>query len=224
MTTYLVAGWEDLYENNRSRSVSTLTWVPIPNKHDGERFSMLIGRPDAPIIFTAWILILQVASRCNPRGSLVRGDGTPYDAASLALRTRGQTAWFDAALPYLVKIGWLVCDRQQQQELTFTVSPTVSQSVSPTALNGMEGKGMEGKKQAHFAPPFVEDWLAYGKTFEPTWPENDARGTWDFYEANGWCQGRGKKIRNWQAALRTCVSRWRERKTSWPNQRQSVMR
>lgn len=31
----------------------------------------------------------------------------------------------------------------------------------------------------------------------------DAQRFFDFYEANGWCQGRGKPIRDWRAAVRT---------------------
>ena len=31
----------------------------------------------------------------------------------------------------------------------------------------------------------------------------DAQRFFDFYEANGWCQGRGKPIRDWHAAVRT---------------------
>ena len=70
MTTYHVAGWSVNFENTRSRRVELLRWVPIPNTHDGEKYTRLIGRKDGAILFAAWILILQVASKCHPRGRL----------------------------------------------------------------------------------------------------------------------------------------------------------
>ena len=102
-----IAKWDDHYENAQSRKVHHLSWVPVPNKHDGEKYSEIMTLSDAPIIFTAWILMLQVASRSQHRGSLLRDDGTPHTPESLALKTRGKAEWFSIAIPILVKIGWL---------------------------------------------------------------------------------------------------------------------
>lgn len=107
MTVYRVASWDTIYENNRSRTVKDLAWVPIPNKHDGERYSRLMLRKDAAQIFAAWILILQVASRCQDRGTLLRSDQTAHDSESLSVKTRAPKAWFDCALPVLVEMKWL---------------------------------------------------------------------------------------------------------------------
>lgn len=107
VTVYSVTNWNALFENNRSRTVRDLSWVSVPNKHDGEKYSLVMQHKKAAELFAAWVLLLQVASRCQPRGRLVRTDGSPYDAASLALRTRAPAAWFNLALPYFARSGWL---------------------------------------------------------------------------------------------------------------------
>lgn len=153
--TYHVAGWNETYENNRSRKVKDLAWVPIPNKHDGERYSRLMLRKNAAEIFSAWILILQVASRCHQRGSLLRNDGSAHDSESLSLKTRAPKAWFDAALPVLAEMQWLTTEVNEQLELAVERhdgAPSTShqrQSCDEERIEGNGRKGMEGT----FAPP-----------------------------------------------------------------------
>lgn len=59
--------------------------------------------------------------------------------------------------------------------------------------------------------PTIAEWLAYGAEIEPKWPESDARGAFDHYEANGWKQASGNPIKNWAAACRTCIQRFQQR-------------
>lgn len=151
-----ITDWDKHYENAQSRKVHRLSWVPVPNKHDGERYSELMSRKDAPLIFTAWILMLQVASRSQCRGSLLRDDGRPHDATSLALKTRGNVEWFKIAIPILLKMKWL----DDSTEPTSSVLPDDYQHA--TALpgqKGREGKGTEenGTESAEFS----EFWKAF---------------------------------------------------------------
>ena len=64
-------------------------------------------QPNASELFASWVLILQVASRCDPPGTLQSSSGEPYTAESLEIITRGKAAWFTSAFEYLTKIGWL---------------------------------------------------------------------------------------------------------------------
>ena len=41
---YRIKDWEDTYENNRTRDLRHMRWVPIPNSFDGDRISELIER------------------------------------------------------------------------------------------------------------------------------------------------------------------------------------
>ncbi len=72
MTLYKISEWTKQFENNRTRQLQKMDWIPVPNKHDGDGFTDLISRPDGPALYGAWILILQVASKCVPRGTLCR--------------------------------------------------------------------------------------------------------------------------------------------------------
>lgn len=172
MKTYHVADWSKFYENNRSRRISDLRWVPIPNAHDGEKYTELISRPDGPEIFAAWILILQVASRCAVRGTLVRSNGHPHDSASLSLKTRAPAKLFEKALSYLEKNGWLIMELNEQPELALERQSSDAKVTLPAHPTDEEWNGMEGiekKGTGAVAPPFLsenftkawKEWLAY---------------------------------------------------------------
>ena len=69
------------------------------------------------------------------------------------------------------------------------------------------GKEKEGERvcadkppRAHFSPPSVDAVRAYCQQRRNG---IDAQRFVDYYTANGWSQGRGKPIRDWQAAVRT---------------------
>ena len=92
---YAVANWNELFENNRTREMKVMQWVPVPNKHDGEGFTDLLGQPNGTALYGAWHLILQVASKCKKRGVLLKDTGIPHDAASIAAKTRGSVKAID---------------------------------------------------------------------------------------------------------------------------------
>jgi hypothetical protein len=85
-----------------------MKWVAIPNKHDGAGYSTVAAHPRNCELFTAWILILEVASKMPTRGVLFK-DGKPITARDLAKRTRFPEDIFALAFTILVEpeIGWL---------------------------------------------------------------------------------------------------------------------
>lgn len=85
---YRIKKWNDLYENNRTRDMKFMAWVPLPNRHDGDGYTTLIDRPNGAALFGAWVAIVQVASRCEPRGTLLRDGAEPHDSTSLSRMTR----------------------------------------------------------------------------------------------------------------------------------------
>ena len=149
MWLYRVTDWDAHFENNRSRDIQDLTWVPFPNKHDGDGYTELIDHPDGPSHFAAWVLIVQVASRCRPRGTLLRSAGLPHDSQSLSRMTRMKPAIFDKALPRLVEIGWL--ERTPHLGAVKPQAPAVE--LQAGAWNGMEWNGIEGKETRGRAGP-----------------------------------------------------------------------
>lgn len=109
MKLYRVKDWKKIYENNRTRELKHMAWVPVPNSHDGDGYTALVCRKDGPQLFGAWVVILQVASRCGERGTLLRDNGTPHDSASIARMTRFPESTIKEALNTLssTECGWL---------------------------------------------------------------------------------------------------------------------
>jgi hypothetical protein len=106
---YTVTGWDKIYENNRTRMLKDLMWIPVPNCHDGQGYCILMEDPAGTELLGAWLLILQVASKCPTRGTLARKDGKPHTAATIARQTRSRPEVIQAALDKLTdpEIGWL---------------------------------------------------------------------------------------------------------------------
>lgn len=134
---YRIKNWNDIYENNRSRTVKDLSWVPIPNRHDGEAYSRMMIQKDAAIYFSVWILLLQVASRCQPRGTLLTSACQPHNAESLAIKTRAKLEWFEKSLPFLVQIGWLEVERQEGDSV---LTASCQSGDEEGKKEGMEGR------------------------------------------------------------------------------------
>jgi hypothetical protein len=107
---FLVGNWDALYENNRTRALKAMAWVPVPNSHDGDGYSQLTAHQNAASHLGCWLAILQVASKCSPRGTLSRDTGEPHTPESLARMTRLPEVAFSEAIPRLIDIGWLVVD------------------------------------------------------------------------------------------------------------------
>ena len=111
MTTplYRVVDWEANYENNRTKELKHLTWIRMPTKHDGDGYTQLLDHPNAAAHFGALVAMVEVAGKCDPRGTLVRESGRPHTAESLSRMTRIPAVVFEEVIPRLVSIdiGWL---------------------------------------------------------------------------------------------------------------------
>lgn len=150
---YRVVGWADHFENNRTKELKHLSWVPFPNKHDGDGYTELLFHPQGAAHYGAWCAIVQVASKCDPRGTLMRDGARPHTAASLSRMTKVPEAIMQDAIERLVNpIGWLevvpdpvathvVTEMSQEGAM-----PSQRDAVAPqeSALNGSEGKRLEG--------------------------------------------------------------------------------
>ncbi len=85
---YRIKDWGTIYENNRTRELKSLLWVPVPNKHDGDGYTALVDRENSAAYLGAWLAILQVASKCEPRGTLLREGAVAHNSTSIARMTR----------------------------------------------------------------------------------------------------------------------------------------
>lgn len=134
---YRIRDWNEHFENNRSREIKRMDWVPMPNKMDGSGYAELLDHPNGAAHFGAWVAIVEIASRRPVRGELPHGGA---DICRVLWRmSRIPAVVFEEAIPRLLDIQWI-------EEFTVE-SRTVPQDAAPRAraLHGTEGKGIEGK-------------------------------------------------------------------------------
>lgn len=174
MKLYSIRDWDSIFENNRSREIKNVNWVPMPNRLDGENFSAIMQHENGAEIFTAWILIVEVASRCGVRGTLLRGDGKPHSPATLSLKTRAPQKWFEIALEFLENnTDWLIV-----KDVKINPAPSCGKVPSIPHLTAIEQNrteqnrknGTEGKersvKNGSLHSEFIKLWVHwYEKKF-----------------------------------------------------------
>lgn len=102
-----IRDWNGNFETNKSRKLKTLNWLPIPIFLDSDEYTELIDHEQGPAHFGVWIALVQVAARCSPRGTLLRGSRQPHTPASLARITRIPQDLIAEALRRLTGIGWI---------------------------------------------------------------------------------------------------------------------
>lgn len=158
MKLYKIANWAKSFENNRTKELKTLNWVPIPNKQDGDGYTLVMDSENGPAIYGAWIACVQIASRCDPRGTLLRDSGKPHDAYSLARMSRFPQEVIQQMLDLLSSpdINWLdvtICE-QPATQCGNPASPC-GKIASPC----LEGNGREGNgKHTNGGLPKTDPW------------------------------------------------------------------
>jgi hypothetical protein len=105
---YRVKDWDRNFEKAQTRVCRRMTWVALPNRHDGSGYGAVAAHERNCELFTAWVLIVEVASKMPIRGTLFK-DGRALTARDLHARTRFPQIAFDLAFNVLVQpeIDWL---------------------------------------------------------------------------------------------------------------------
>lgn len=144
---YSISDWQDHFENNRTRQLQFMTWVPIPNRMDGDGYTELLDHPNGAAHFGAWVALVEVASKCHPRGTLVREGDRPYDIASLSRVTRIRGEVFDEAIPRLISIGWLTSQVVASSTDTTITQASAGETQSSAPLEERNGTERNGKRE-----------------------------------------------------------------------------
>lgn len=192
--------------------MKNMAWIPIPNKHDGDGYTTLVARKNGAALLGAWLVILQVASRCDPRGTLLRSGRKAHDPQSIARITRLPPEILKEALDVCsTEIDWI-------EVVTLTTIPqepeenpqdgAVSTHPTDEEGKGTEGKGREGNgSTAHFpeSPTWKEFWefcqsLQCGLLSEPY-----AREKFMAAEQVNW-----SKQPNWKSYAIRCKIWWQQ--------------
>jgi hypothetical protein len=149
---YRIRNWSGHFEisQSRRRPDQKNSWVAFPNKHDGKTFRRITREPEAERLFCAWCLIVEVASKCIPRGDLRDPDGwlTPDD---LADKTGFRPDLFALALPFFAspRIAWL---EAVQVNGAAPGQTAVSPEPDRSQTSGLPGNQSPGKGPEMFEP------------------------------------------------------------------------
>jgi len=114
---YQIEGWDKRYENHSTRRVKTVKSVPVKNSHNSDGYTYIMSLENGVTVLGAWLLILEVASKCKKRGILIRENGEPHTAESIARMTLCPVKIVEQAISILCshEVGWLeVIDNQQE--------------------------------------------------------------------------------------------------------------
>ena len=117
---YKIKLWDERFENHKTRILKYLDWVPIPNSQDGDGYTRLMEMERGPEVYGVWIAMVALASKCNPRGSLVDSNGNPHTAKSISRITRVPLKSVEYAISVLSAsdFGWLITDANSMKSNT----------------------------------------------------------------------------------------------------------
>lgn len=201
MILYKIRNWNSIYENNRTRELKKLDWFPMPNKQDGDGYTLIMAEKDGAAIFGAWVACAQIASRCDPRGTLLRDGSKPHDSVSLSRMSRVSEPVIKKMLDICSspEVNWLESSELGEEE----TNPASEREIP--ASECLEGKGREGKEEKveklevlKSKHPTLEEVKAC--VLEASLPESDAVWFWNKCESNGWTNG-GQKIKSWRHTI-----------------------
>ena len=207
MTLYRIRDWAKHFEKKRSHGKRTPTHVSIPNRLDGAGYAELVQCHDeGPAHFGAWIVLLEVASVCNPRGTLVRSNGQPHDTLSLSRVTKFPERVLTDALRRLVELGWVevseddgTCAQLCADGLTQSAPMGQASAIvfSSSEFNSLK-EGGEELATAHLVFPVLGGgtWVlteAKVRQYEGTYPALDVRR--EVRQAWQWIQDHPRNVK-----------------------------
>jgi len=145
-----VRNWDQLFENNRSRDMKRTNWFPAPNDLSADGYVDLVSHQEGAAYLGVWNAILMVASRTRMprRGLLLKEDGRPHSAESLARVTRLPETVVKEAIPRLLEIGLLELVDPDVSE-TNNVPPHPDAGTPQDAAGKPQEGAVEGKGTEH---------------------------------------------------------------------------
>lgn len=139
MKAYRINCWHDLYENNKSREIETLTYFCQPNKIAGEGVGFMLMQPDGLELYGlfGFIKILASTAPKKQRGWLIR-NGTALTPERMEALTRIPKAKWERALTFFSTppMDWMT-----QDESDSPTTPRRHTSDSPTTPPGQAQGG-----------------------------------------------------------------------------------
>lgn len=152
-SAYRIKNWDAIFENNESRKLKKLNWVPLPNSWDGLGYARVTKHKNAVTILAAWPLIVQICSKCPQRGLLAKVD-EPLSVEDMADLTRMPAQVFERAIDALIDplIGWVeLVDVEKGEDGLWKPIPqgetaNLPQSPDTSGISGVEQNRTERNK------------------------------------------------------------------------------
>jgi hypothetical protein len=105
-----VKDWDTYFERAQTRRIDgPLSWVAIPTKQDGLKFSRLLARQNGLQCLGAFILLVEIGAKCVTRGVFLGSGCTPLTVRDFSRITGVAVREFTKALEVLTsnEIGWI---------------------------------------------------------------------------------------------------------------------
>lgn len=173
---YQIVDWDKNFENDRSRSRKSCSFVCVPNKQHGMGFSRIMAEKDGSSIYGIWQCIVGACSQQAVRNGWLTFDGeqtgSAWGADDLALKFRRPASEITRALSFLSsdKVGWIKA--HETNDLEPTHRAVTAQSPSGILKEEKEGNRREGIEEKVYSPDsrIALHWLneKSGKRFRET--------------------------------------------------------
>lgn len=201
-----IRDWDTHFERDRTKQWKHLEWVPIPNKQ-GSGFRKIMKQPNGLEIFSCWIVLVEVASTCTPRGDLSKYN---LDDLSDLCMINGEK--LIVGIKYLSEVlDWIeIIENLDTTVKNIDVDGQRNCDSSSILFNSIQSNSIQDsdarkildkpkKEKKNIEPPSFEDVKAYCDERKNS---VNAQDFIDYYEARGWMLGK-TRMKKWQAAIRT---------------------
>jgi hypothetical protein len=180
-TIYRIRDWEKTFENHRTRPTKgAIRWIPIPNDFSGDGYTDLVTHTHGPAHYGIWIATAALASRCDPRGTLIRKNGEPHTPQTVARITQMKVSTVKEAWQRFITIGWLEAWKDAQV---------------PAQL-AQDGQRASGDTSHHITS---QDKTRHHRT----WTDDDLERIWKLYPKK---DGKAEGLEEMDLALRRIAS------------------
>lgn len=173
-----VPNWKSRFEKSDNKKCTKLGWLAFPL--DSDEWNELADHSKNAVHLLAWIAILRVAARCEPRGTLLQTNGRPHDAASLSKNSGLSVKLFEKSISIFLKKEFLISEMVQVKDLDEDRSqcaPSALPVPSDTGKQVGREVGITGREvlqegstgnsdSAKFPPAIEENAQTSGETLE----------------------------------------------------------
>jgi predicted phage replisome organizer len=222
-------------------------WIKLSSDiFDNRKIRMIEGMPDGDALVVIWLKLLVLAGNTNDGGYVYFTKDIPYTDQMLATQFNRPLATIQLALRTFEQFGMIEIiddmiyvsnwekyqnadgldkireqtrqrvakyrENKRLEQCNVTSNATVTQC-NATEKNKKED--LEKNKNNREKSPTLDEIKAY---VNEKGLRMDAEAFFDHYEANGWKQSNGNKIKSWQAAAR----QWARRESNFGKKQDSV--